>query len=245
VAIDAAAVKAVALGVLGMKAIQTTGADFEANVETLLFEAVEGAISNAQFQARMRSLLQTTIYRAYVDGMRDGGVDDLPTEEDDAWVNAHIAEQYQYVRGIAEAIFKDGRVTEEEAAGRPELWLNKSVMPAYYAGMESAAKDALLEWVIDEAKENCDSCWALNGQKRRASFWRRNVLPQSDRLACKGFLCGCSLRNVTGTASKGRLPRWQYAKAVDVGGARVYAHGGHEHDHGHDDDENEGETGNE
>jgi 2'-5' RNA ligase len=226
-----AALKTFALGVLGAKSIQATRGDFEANVETLLFEAVEGTSTNAQFQARMRSLLQTTVYKAYVDGMRDGGVDDLPTETDDEWINRHIAEQYQYVRGIAEAIYKDGRVTEDEAAGKPELWFNKSVYPAYAAGLESAAKDALLEWVIDPVKENCDSCLALNGQRRRASFWKRNILPKADSLQCGGFRCGCGLKITSGAASKGKLPRWRFA--AKSAGIAVHDHGHtHEHDGG-------------
>lgn len=209
-------VKTFALSVMAAKAIQATRLDFELSVETLLFEAVAGSITSAQFQGRMRSMIQTYSYKAYVDGMRDGGVDDLPTEEDDALIVTHIKDQYTYVRAISEAIYKDGRVTEEEAAGKPEMWFNKSILPAYYGGIESASRDALYEWVIDLANENCASCLALTGQKRRMSFWGRNVRPKADGLMCGGFRCGCQLVPSTGTASKGKLPRWQFAKSHGV-----------------------------
>ncbi len=71
-----------------------------------------------------------------------------------------------------------------------------------------ACGDKKLKWIWDPVKEHCVDCENLNGKTKRASTWRQSgILPQSQELACKGFLCGCRLEPTNDSLSRGPLPR--------------------------------------
>lgn len=195
--------------VTAAKSIQSTRLDFEDQVEDLMLAAVAGTVKRDRFRLRLMQIIRGYGMQAYRDGLTDAGVEGVELDpEEEAEAEAFIGEQRAYVTAVAEAIYKDERVTPDEAAGKPEMWFNKSVYPLYTMGLASASKNALFEWVMGNA-EHCDSCKALSGQRRRFSFWQDHIMPKDSRLQCHGYRCACNLVPYQGRASGGRLPRWQ------------------------------------
>ena len=188
---------------ISTKSIQATRLLFEDAFETLLADALAGSITRRQFSGRLRSLLELNIYRAYVDGLRDGGVDDDPSEDEQKEINALIADQGQYISGLADAIYKDEDtiISSAVAEQKPAMWFNKSVNPAYLAGLAAADGNSLYEWVYGNTEESCADCQKLNGQRHRMKDWtRKGLLPKVDTLECKGFNCKCTLVKASGKA---------------------------------------------
>jgi len=189
------------------KAIQATRLLYEGEVADLIEAARSGDITRRQFSARFRSRNKTFGRRAYEDGITDGGVDVAEMTSDDfETMNNLIAEQSQYVSRLGAVLYDEG-ISDAEAARRPALWFKKSIMPLYEAGLLSAAGDQMVEWVMNGAAENCDSCQALNGQRHRRSTFHSNGFVPGDNghrsLIC-GMGCKCRFVPVQGKA-RGRL----------------------------------------
>lgn len=179
---------------MAIKAIQSTRLDYEADIELLLERAIAGRMSEAVFRDRMRAIHRRWISVAYEDGLIDGGVIDATLSDDDrAEINRQITAQTAYIRDFARALYSnDNTITEDEIAGKPAMWWNKSVMPAYFEGLASANRNANYEWVYGDT-EHCADCRRLNGQVHRMRDWQRRVLPQDSSLECGGFNCSCRL----------------------------------------------------
>jgi hypothetical protein len=197
-----------ASGVVALKSIQSTRLDFESAVEDLLNQAIAGNVNKLTFVNRMMSLIRGYGFQAYRDGMKAGGVDDEMDADDTAQAERLVQEQRQYVRGIADAIYEDDKVTPEEAEGRASMWWNKSVSPFYLLGIDSASANTALEWVLGRTEKHCVSCKALAGQVRRVKYWLANVIPKSIQLACSGYRCDCKTIPTDKPVSRGKLPNW-------------------------------------
>gem|GEM_PF-2095882 len=190
---------------LSQKSIQSTRLNFESDFEDILAEGRNGGLNRRRFGTLVRAIIAKYGRRAYRDGLIDGGIEDgdMDTEDFQA-VDAIIAQQSAYVTNFADKVFKEG-LSDAMAYGKPEMWFNKSLYPMYEAGLASADKNGLYEWVLGNA-EHCRTCLALNGQKHRMKeYVKRGLVPKSDKLECKGFKCACNLVRTTGRA-KGRFP---------------------------------------
>lgn len=199
------------------KAIQATRLDYEGALEDMFLEAVAGNINRRRAELILRSETDRAIDRAFRDGLADGGatITDVDMTDDEfAWIDNWKREQRQFINNVLDAIYKDEKVTEQEAQGKPKMWFNKSVFPAYYEGLSRANANGVYEWVLGPTEESCPSCLALSGQRRRMSFWDKNIKPQSDELACKGFNCLCNLTPTDAPVTRGRLPNWR--KSIDI-----------------------------
>lgn len=183
------------------KAVQATRIDFELEVEDLLAAARNDEKTRQQFRSKLASLLSKFGKLAFLDGLTDGGIDEpVLSDEDKDTVATMLAEQSQYVSGLADVLFKGDGISDAEAAQRPAMWWNKSINPFYQAGLASADKDGLYEWVYGDT-EHCADCVKLNGQRHRMKdYIKRGWLPQADALACHGFNCKCKLVKVAGRA---------------------------------------------
>jgi hypothetical protein len=194
------------------KAIQATRLDFETDFEDLLAAGRSGNLDRRAWANRTRTLLRKYGERAYKDGLNDGGVQiapDAPLDDDDqAELNRLLAEQSGYVTELGRVVFDKAKaVSEGQAAVKPGMWFNKSIMPIYEAGRLSADKNGMYEWVLGRTEEHCATCLAASGQRHRLRDWhRRGIIPRSDRLECQGFQCDCQLVRTTERA-RGRLDR--------------------------------------
>lgn len=203
------------VGVEAAKSIQSTRLDYEGSIEDLLDAAVAGTVDRRRFTTRMMQLIRGYGKQAYRDGLADAGVGGELDPDDEEEAESFIQQQRDYVKNVADAIYKDERVTPDEVANKATMWWNMSVMPLYYKGLMSGSKNGMFEWVMGNA-EHCESCKRLSGQRRRMKFWDDHVKPKDERLACGGFLCKCNLVPTREKASRGSLPRWQVAAKCDV-----------------------------
>lgn len=204
--VDAA--KSFYLSVQAAKAIQATRIDYELAFEDILAEAIKGTIDRRRFGTLLRNEIKKYIRLAYIDGLTDGGVTDAQLSDDDeAAIKAMTQEQSQYVSNIGETLYKGDGISEAQAKNKPSQWWNKSVYPAYLEGLRSAAGNAYFRWNMDERKENCETCSALNGQVHRLNdYLKTGLYPKSSKLACNGDNCGCGLIPVPNGKAFGRFP---------------------------------------
>jgi len=176
------------------KSIQATRLDFELAMEDLLAAARAKEIDRRRFIIILRSLLARYVQRAFADGLEAGGVLEPPDEDDRALIAAFVADHVQFVKNFADELYREGGISDRQAYWRPSMWWNKSVEPSYFAGLASADRNGMYEWVLGVREKHCKDCLRLNGQRHRMRDWRRRgLLPKVDILACRGFNCDCRL----------------------------------------------------
>jgi hypothetical protein len=84
------------------------------------------------------------------------------------------------------------------------MWWRKTMQPFYYAGLESAQRNAMMEFAGDDGLESCVTCRRLKGQRHRLKDWKRKQLrPQVDTSSfeCGGWRCEHKLIPVAGKAT--------------------------------------------
>jgi 2'-5' RNA ligase len=199
----------------GIKAAKVLGAiesAFKDECYRQFKRAQAARMPKSQAKRNMTIMLDRYTVQAFVSAFADSGIEDYVLEdepEDAAWLRAFVDEQKRYINNVMDTVYADDAISDAEIDGKPEMWWNKSVYPAYLEALSRAAKNGLFEWVIDAAKENCKSCLRLKGQKRTMKFWKSNIMPKDGRLECKGFRCGCSLIPARGKKNRGNLPAWK------------------------------------
>lgn len=204
---DKAAIKAafdLARTQISTKAIQATQLNFENAFADVLKEAMAGTINRTRWASITRQMIRTYGYRAFTDGLKDGGVDDEPDESEQDAIADMVRAQSEYVTGLGATLFKDeNAVSEAMADFKPGMWWRKSILPFYSAGVVSANRNAMLQFVGRDGTENCPTCKALKYQIHRAKDWDRKLLwPGRDTEAydCGGFHCEHTLVKVVGKA---------------------------------------------
>jgi hypothetical protein len=186
------------------KAIQATRLDFEDGLEDLIADARAKDITRNAFSRRLRALIGTAARKAYIDGLNDGGVqtDSLDDDEQLRFVQM-LGGQSGYVTDFARTLYDTG-LSDAQAAGKPAMWFNKTIEPFYDEGLFSANRNAMYEFVMGNT-EHCKTCLRLSGQRHRLKEWRkRNLMPKSSLLECKGYNCACRLVR-TSEGAKGRF----------------------------------------
>lgn len=205
---DKDAIKAVFDGGDGdaaQKAIQATRLNFENDCADLLASATNGSIDRTSFSNKMRALIRNYGRDAYRDGLTDGGIEEPGFDDDDVeTINRMVAEQSIYITSLGMVLFRGDGITSSQEDNKPAMWYRKSIDPFYKAGLGAADRNGLYEWVLGDTEEHCIDCLRLNGQKHRLKDWmRRNLIPQSDTLACGGWHCDCKLVKTTGKVAGG------------------------------------------
>lgn len=194
---------------LRMKAIQATRLDFEGDVENLLERARARDLPANVIRDRMRSIVAHYVPLAFEDGLIDGGVTDGSLSEDDmASIRQKVLGATPLIRRMVDRLLDGDGITDEDIRTKPAMWFAGTLNPAYAAGLDSAGYNPMQEWIINRSKDNCPTCKKLNGQRHRRNIWRRHNLHNPPRVGqatkCKGYRCGCRLRNARGRA-RGRI----------------------------------------
>jgi len=168
------------------------------------------SVSRGQYEVGMENLIEREFRSAFVSGVQRGGmaVADLEDSERQE-LDDLIENEKGFVSQLADYIYRNRKDVGklQSVRSRVDLWVARYMM-VKETGYLVASGDKALIWKWDVRKEHCVSCAALNGQVRRASFWRNSgVIPKSWQLACHGFRCGCVLTDTDQRISRGRLPR--------------------------------------
>lgn len=188
----------------GNKAFSITRLDFESGFSRILARAVKGGARPNQIENLMLGLLQSSGQKAFADGLREGGVNDAPDDNDLQEIQNIISDSIDYLDPMLQQAF-DGAILPDEVRGRAEMWAAKTLTQFFNAGRISADKNGMYQWLLGPTDMHCPDCARLNMQVHRFKDWyARDWLPQSDRLACHGFRCQCRLIK-TSEAAQGRF----------------------------------------
>lgn len=186
------------------KSLQSIRLDFEGRFADVLQDIRSGNVDNRRRAGDiLRQLIRTFGYRAYVQGLQDGGVMDNPSEEDESEIASLRSAQSTFVSNITRVLIREDGVSDSQAAGKPDMWWRGSIQPFYNAGLASANANGLYEWVLGAAEEHCTDCPRLNGQRHRLKHWRARNLQAGtvgQNTVCKGYRCQCKLIPASGKA---------------------------------------------
>lgn len=202
------------------KSMMMTRAEFRREFTEVVQFGLDGVVSWGGVRSALRALLQRQGGQAYLDGLADGGVRNATLDEDgQARVAEWRASQNQYIVNFTNEL--QSRGLSGTLSHRADLWVNMSLDPIYYRGLEDASPNKRYLWVVSVLKEHCVSCLRLNGQVHQLKSYRRiGLVPRSRALVCGGWECGCNLVE-TNLPVTGRLRSVRYVR------------GRREHEHHH------------
>lgn len=188
------------------KALQATRLMFEADFNDLLAGARDEEFGRRRFGIVLRDLIRKYGREAYLDGMKDGGVDTARALDGDDQIEyrALLAEQSKYVTGLGKVLYREDGITNAQADLKADLWFNKSILPFYDEGRVSADANGMYIFTGDDGKESCTTCQRLQNQTHRMKDWTRKALrPRVDTSSfeCGGWMCKHVLVKTTGRAS--------------------------------------------
>ncbi len=191
--------------VKGLKTAQSTRLDYEGQVEDLIEQARSSDIDKRKFRRDMKFAIRGFGELHYADGLVEGGVLSPPTEDELAEIGALARLWNNDVNKLSDVLY-DGGITDTEATRKPGMWYNRSLAPFFDAGLMSADKNGMYEYVIGNREEHCSTCLKANGQIHRLkTYFATGVYPQSPSLECGGWECGCNLVR-TNSSARGKLP---------------------------------------
>lgn len=171
-----------------------------------------GSMSFFEYVDTMVALIERGLRNAWYDGAAECGIkpDELSPEELYELHNA-VNTEIQYIMDYANTIFAGSKANRGKLRAlmpRSEMWVLR------YTDIRNRARvlacgDQKLLWEYGDT-QHCNSCLALNGKVKRASFWRQaGVTPQhppNPYLECRGYRCRCTLTVTTLPISPGPLP---------------------------------------
>jgi len=171
-----------------------------------------GVFTLDQFLDAFGAAIEQGLTRAWIDGAGECGIrfDELSSNER-ATLKQHILMQRLYMGRYGESIVAAqkgvGKLTNHFA--RLETWVNRwNEVRNVAAAM--ACKDKKVKWQLNlrkVTKVHCISCSTFHDRVYRYSTWLENgALPQSRRLACGGFRCGCGFVDTDERITPGRFP---------------------------------------
>lgn len=196
---------------IGIKSVKDVLDTYRENLVRWTADAIDrGTMSELDLRRAHRALLRTLALPAYLEGMREGGIEN-PEEhledEDREIVEGWLAEQLQHVNGYAKAVLAATLLVglEREHArdsifgDRLPLWI-RSMESLAGRGFASARANELGEWVLGATEEHCSTCLRLSsGAPHRLSWYiKRGYIPQepgSPTLECGGWRCDCEIRS--------------------------------------------------
>ena len=190
------------LGV-SLKDVSDITDEYEKQLSRFAFQAYEGLMDKTDLARAHRALIRTLAPRAYKEGLKAGGVDETEMdEEDQAAIAEWVASQLDFVRefskdAVAAKLNANARNAIQDRVG---LWA-QSMQTLGDLGRASAQGNAMGTWKYGDT-EHCDTCRALNGQRKRLKTWiRQGIIPQqpgSTALDCGGWNCQCTIRDDKG-----------------------------------------------
>lgn len=170
------------------KSLQSVRLDFEGAFADALAAIRTGDITDRRRAGTLlKQVLDTFGDEAFRQGLKDTGVDDAPDADDQAVINALLKEQSPHISKLTDLLINKDGITDAQAEQKLTLWFNGSVMPFYYAGIESGNQNALFQFMGRITKTSCRTCKFLWGQRHRYKDWKRAGL--RPRVDVNNFIC--------------------------------------------------------
>lgn len=187
-----------------VKAIEDTRSRFVSTLTPILRELDAGTLTSTRAQVLVHAQLERFERMAYLDGLVSGGIPDAQmTLQDFRALASLTTRQKQFASQFISRALQDGI---GDVSAKAHQWFNGGVYPFFVEGQRNGIDNPNELWVMDEARENCDSCKRLSGQIHRRSSWNeKGLYPNSNKLICgAGNNCGCK-RIVTAEKARGRF----------------------------------------
>lgn len=177
-------------------------ADAQDNYRSGLTDIVERLTSSSSGDTRsaasnMRQLIKGMAEQVYVEGLREGGIEDAESqlsEEDTAAIQDWVAGQLPYVIDFLKAVAEEGQTGS--TLNRIELWVGALGSLGHTAIM-SARENMMVTWEYGDTDQHCTTCSTLHGQRHRLKWYRdKGYIPRepaSETLSCGGWGCDCRL----------------------------------------------------
>jgi hypothetical protein len=182
--------------VAGMK----TQSQFERMVYSACRDLYNGKIDEYAFIDSLTYAVAEQYERAFNAGLRDNGLDpqDAKPEWRD-WLEAEIRRQDDFIIRLVEDVLeaRDNESGLDEFKQRAQLWSNRYPEVQSEVTLMSSNPTDLLEWVMGNTEEHCETCATLSGSVATAQEWQESGYhPQgapNELLECGGWRCDCSL----------------------------------------------------
>lgn len=160
----------------------------------LVERTTSGRITGRKQAQGHNTLLDEYAPRAYMEGMKEGGIDDPEGELDDedreiidTWIDGQKGYTGEYGQACQDARGDDNAI--DAVLERVSIW-EKALESLKGHGVISAKENTVGYFRLGSTKEHCDTCRGLNGTKKRMKEWRKSgLLPQQP--GNKNFECGC------------------------------------------------------
>jgi hypothetical protein len=177
------------------KALRDTRQSFEDIFVRLVNQTnLSDAGSRALVGQILRQQLQSHGEDVWLDGQRAGGNETAVIDKEaERAIAVWRSQQSPFVSKFTKELFSK-EFTSKEIISRAKMWVNKSLNPLYYKSLDAAAGNSRWMWVVNPVKESCPTCIKMNGQiHKMKDYVKSGILPQSPKLDCGGYQCGCSL----------------------------------------------------
>lgn len=186
--------------------------DYGRRVRGLTAGLWRGVIDEASFVSGIEAAIRRGMEQAWREGSTECGVEIAErTDDEKEALKIRIEEAGSTAENFASWIVDHNRASGGKLKtihSRALMWTNQYNQTRSLAQQMTCANRKLM-WVWNPEKEHCDDCRVLNGRVHRASQWQRwGIAPQSRRLECGGWRCGCKFVVTTEPATRGRPPKF-------------------------------------
>lgn len=196
-----------------VKAVADLVRGYADDISSAMLDVLDGVLTGSVAAREHRAALEREAEPVFVEGLREGGVDEPElSDEDHAVIAAWIVGQREHVAGFWHSVAalarqrKDMDKEEYNAArrglyNRVTLW-ESALRELAGMGKASALANMMCTWRLGKTEKHCQTCSHLNGKRHRLKwFTGQGYIPQqnaSETLSCGGWKCDCELLNDKG-----------------------------------------------
>ncbi len=177
--------------------IESILVEYEGKFAQVVKMALDDEIPRSRFEDVLAELVAEILIALWLRGA--GLLHTELTKAERGAIQEAIDPHLNSVRDFSNDIYS-GRYTEtpSSALTRIFIWTNMAA-GIYILGQMFRRDDPHYEWIWNPLKDHCSDCVRLNGQVHTASEWLASGFsPRSTALECRGFNCGCDLKEVVG-----------------------------------------------
>ena len=178
---------------------QLLRSDFWAKVYSAVYDFLTSSGPRTGPLTRMRIAVAEAYQDASYIAWEDAG-EKLPLDDDTlSYIGTETASQLAYADSLFQRLLELRQEVDldatSEALRTADRWAYGLDGQYNYVRM-AAMKGKLLTWSLGATTEHCTDCSKLNGQRHRASWYRRRgFIPRQPgaEMECRGYRCDCSL----------------------------------------------------
>lgn len=189
----------------GLKSVNEVTNEYRDTLLRYAFDAWAGRMDKVDFARAHRALMRSVDTKAFIEGMREGGISDAEVqldEDDEKQIEDWLSGQLGFVGDFSAAVVGAKEKPEKDAIrARIDTWVDSLRVLSSY-GYASAKQNMPATFAGSDGKESCAECSKYKGQRQRLKGWVKKGLvpgvPGNENFSCKGFNCEHYLANDEG-----------------------------------------------